>query len=730
MKRCLIILLIAISVLGVFFVFSNVAEAVCDTKTVNTSKSQCNNGTSKSDSGGCGTACLDLCGTSFASGSVSECRSKANNTRPWGKYSVTKTTTVYNDDCYYNYYLGRYVCYDCSSFDSVSYSFSLFDKLCSTGDKCGAATCAAGNEFLRPGQCSCGSVGGNYKICCKKESDGSYTPTKARKYPTQDNYSPEEGYCGGGVETIRGTSCPASPVVFAVDINAAPVTIDSGESTSLTWQTTNASNCIISSGIGSVAATGTRSVSPIVTTTYTLSCAQTGSPANIKSDSVTVTVRGTGCTVNSFNASPSSIDSGDSSTLTWSVSSASGCSISGVASGLPAAGNRTVSPTSTTTYTLTCNATSGGTCAGQTTVNVGAPPPDPGSCPPSDVSDPSSVSASASATRTCLPYHPNGPANSSPEINDTTLSWSSSAPNRCSALIGGGSPSSSSVNCVSDSGNNWSPSGSSGSEEKTPVSTDTYSVRCTREAYTCSSSRSFSGSGSQNDNNCEASCTSLEGSYSAISSCSCSSGSCDERYTSGASNCELWTKEPVECEEEGQTGCTQDVPPCVRYACRYYTYNQSVTSKRICPATDTDSVTVKVVVQPRITEFKTDPPKSQILLNQFINLMWTATKSDSGTELKCTPTIERGDGTGWVGALNSLEPFGTKSNLSPQVTTNYLLTCRNMATSDRDHCYRNSNTSNVEVKVFTIDLEEIPAFRDGVMNLVSRIGKGLAKALN
>jgi hypothetical protein len=53
-----------------------------------------------------------------------------------------------------------------------------------------------------------------------------------------------------------------------------------------------------------------------------------------------------------------------------------------------------------------------------------------------------------------------------------------------------------------------------------------------------------------------------------------------------------------------------------------------------------------------------------------------------------------------------------------------------MATSDRDHCYRNSNTSNVEVKVFTVDLEEIPAFRDGVMNLVSRIGKGLAKAFN
>jgi len=725
MKRYLIILLIAISVLGAFFIFSNVAEAVCDTKTVTTSDSQCNNGTSKSDSGGCGTACLDLCNTSFASGSKSECKDKADDTRPWGKYSVKKTSTVYNDDCYYNYYLGRYVCYDCSSFNSVSYSFSRFDRLCSTGDKCGAATCAAGNEFLRPGYCSCGSVGGNYKICCKKESDGSYTPTKARKYPTQDDYSPEEGYCGGGVETIRGTSCPASPVVFAVDINAAPVTINSGESTSLTWQTTNASNCTISSGIGSVAATGTRSVSPTVTTTYTLSCAQTGAPANIKSDSVTVTIRGTGCTVNSFNASPSSIDSGESSTLTWSVSSASSCSISGVASGLPTAGNRTVSPTSTTNYTLTCNATSGGTCAGQTTVNVGAPPPDPGSCPPSDVSDPSSVSASASATRMCLPYHPNGPTNSSPEINDTTLSWSSSAPNRCSALIGGGSPSSSSVNCVSDSGSNWSPSGSSGSEEKTPASTDTYSVRCTREAYTCSSSRTFSGSGSQNDNNCEASCTSLEGRYSAISSCSCSRGSCDVTYT-GHGN---------ECPSNGShidpdTGeVVLDYPESCTL-CRYYKYNQSVTSKRICAATDTDSVTVKVVVQPRITEFETNPPKSQILLNQFINLTWTATKSDSGTELKCTPTIERGDGTGWVGALNSLEPFGTKSNLSPQVTTNYLLTCRNMATSDRDHCYRNSNTSNVEVKVFTVDLEEIPAFRDGVMNLVSRIGKGLAKAFN
>ncbi len=62
-------------------------------------------------------------------------------------------------------------------------------------------------------------------------------------------------------------------------------------------------------------------------------------------------------TISSFTASPSGINPGGSSTLTWSVSGATSLSISGV--GTVTGSSTAVSPTSTTTYTLTATNSSG-----------------------------------------------------------------------------------------------------------------------------------------------------------------------------------------------------------------------------------------------------------------------------------------------------------------------------------------------------------------------------------
>ncbi|MFA5860034.1 MAG: fibronectin type III domain-containing protein, partial [Elusimicrobiota bacterium] len=70
-----------------------------------------------------------------------------------------------------------------------------------------------------------------------------------------------------------------------------------------------------------------------------------------------------------FTASPTSITSGQSSTLTWSVSNATSLSVNqGV--GTVTGSSRSVSPTVTTTYTLTATG-AGGTATAQVTVTVG-----------------------------------------------------------------------------------------------------------------------------------------------------------------------------------------------------------------------------------------------------------------------------------------------------------------------------------------------------------------------
>ena len=53
-------------------------------------------------------------------------------------------------------------------------------------------------------------------------------------------------------------------------MSASPTTITTGAASTLTWSSTNATSVSINQGIGAVALSGTRSVSPASTTTYTV----------------------------------------------------------------------------------------------------------------------------------------------------------------------------------------------------------------------------------------------------------------------------------------------------------------------------------------------------------------------------------------------------------------------------------------------------------------------------
>ncbi|HEY4499451.1 MAG TPA: polysaccharide deacetylase family protein [Candidatus Paceibacterota bacterium] len=80
-----------------------------------------------------------------------------------------------------------------------------------------------------------------------------------------------------------------------------------------------------------------------------------------------------------FTASPTSITAGQQSTLTWQSANATSCTASGGWTGTkPISGNETVTPSQTSTYSLSCTG-AGGTMSKQVTVTVTAvvPPPPP-----------------------------------------------------------------------------------------------------------------------------------------------------------------------------------------------------------------------------------------------------------------------------------------------------------------------------------------------------------------
>ena len=115
--------------------------------------------------------------------------------------------------------------------------------------------------------------------------------------------------------------------------------------------------------------------SSIGTYSFYVKCRDSTGNTNTNDFLVTFTVGGTGGngpTINSFSASPTSITSGQSSTLTWSLMNSNSCTLNGArtSSGNNQIQTITVSPTQTTIYTLACT-NSTGTTSKTLTVSVG-----------------------------------------------------------------------------------------------------------------------------------------------------------------------------------------------------------------------------------------------------------------------------------------------------------------------------------------------------------------------
>ena len=167
----------------------------------------------------------------------------------------------------------------------------------------------------------------------------------------------------------------SSPCSFCT-LTASPTSIDSGESSTLTWTTENTDSARIDNNIGDPAITSVSlpdsniNVTPASAVTYTMTVTNTAGDTGTCSATVSLYPS---CTL---TASPTSIDLGGSSVLTWTTKNTDSASINGVpvnGADIPN-GSKNVSPALTTIYALTVEG-EGVTNTCLATVSIFSPPP-------------------------------------------------------------------------------------------------------------------------------------------------------------------------------------------------------------------------------------------------------------------------------------------------------------------------------------------------------------------
>jgi hypothetical protein len=125
-------------------------------------------------------------------------------------------------------------------------------------------------------------------------ASGSWSGT--RNTTGSQNISPSQtasytltcsGAGGSASDSVTVTVVAPTPAPL-VNLSVSSASIEQGQSTALSWSSTNADSCVASGGWSGTRSTmGSQSVSPASTATYTLTCSGAGGSA---SDSITVTV--------------------------------------------------------------------------------------------------------------------------------------------------------------------------------------------------------------------------------------------------------------------------------------------------------------------------------------------------------------------------------------------------------------------------------------------------------
>ena len=174
--------------------------------------------------------------------------------------------------------------------------------------------------------------------------------------------------CGGSGAPVTTNQPPTASLA------ASPSTVSSGGAALLTWSSTSATACKASGGwSGPLASNGSQNTGALTAdNTYSLTCSGAGGT----SPAVNATVRVSPAPTATLTASPTTIASGGSSTLTWTSTHATSCAASGGWSGAKAASGTqsTGALTTSAAYSLTCTGPGGTSAPATATVTIGTIP--------------------------------------------------------------------------------------------------------------------------------------------------------------------------------------------------------------------------------------------------------------------------------------------------------------------------------------------------------------------
>jgi len=172
---------------------------------------------------------------------------------------------------------------------------------------------------------------------------------------------------------LHFTTLPAVSAACSItSFIANPNSVTSGNSSTLSWTTSNCTSASIDNGIGNVspASNGSISTGALFTTThYTLTATSSN---NTDQAEIWVTITGSNpvCAINSFYASPSNVNSGNSSVLYWSTTNCTSVSIDNGIGGEPLSGSTSTGAIyGNTTFTLYAYSSNGNPTS-QTTVSI------------------------------------------------------------------------------------------------------------------------------------------------------------------------------------------------------------------------------------------------------------------------------------------------------------------------------------------------------------------------
>jgi phospholipase C len=178
-----------------------------------------------------------------------------------------------------------------------------------------------------------------------------------------------------------GTKTTPPPVTPQItQFSASPTAVTAGQSTTITWATTNATSVTIApavqTGTAALPTSGSATVQPTATTTYTITATASNGTTATQAVTVTVTAAPIIPVITQFTASPTDVNSGQTSTITWATTNAASVAISPAVpqsddSGpLPTSGSSVAPILATTTYTLTATSSDGTTATATATVTV------------------------------------------------------------------------------------------------------------------------------------------------------------------------------------------------------------------------------------------------------------------------------------------------------------------------------------------------------------------------